>query len=200
MTAAVNQVLRRVPAGLLYLLAPLPAGWWLYLGLTGGLGVEPIQALEHRLGEFALQLLIASLCISPLRDYAGINLVKFRRAIALIAVLYVSLHLAVWLFLDVQVWSRIWADILKRPYTTVGMISFVILVPLAATSNDLSIRRMGPQRWRRLHRLFYPAILLAGLHFVMLAKTWQLEPLIYLAVIAGLLALRMIPPRRRAPA
>ena len=195
-----NTALRRVPSWLLYILSPLPAAWWLYLGLTGGLGVEPIKELEHRLGEFALQVLIASLCVSPLRDYFGLNFMKFRRAIGLIAFFYVTLHLAVWLFLDVGIWSQIWADIVKRPYITIGMISFVILAPLAATSNNLSIRKMGPLRWRKLHKLFYPAIFLAGVHFMMLVKGWQLEPMIYLAIIGGLLSLRMIPARRRAAA
>ena len=106
------------------------------LGLTGGLGAEPIQALEHKLGEFALQLLMAGLVFTPLRNHTGINLIKIRRAVGLIAFLYVFLHLLVWLILDVQVLSEIVADILKRPYITVGMISFLLMVPLAVTFMD----------------------------------------------------------------
>ncbi len=106
----------------------------------------------------------------------------------------------VWLFLDVQIWSQIWADIVKRPYITIGMAGFVLLIPLAVTSNNLSMRKMGPVRWRKLHKLTYPAVLLGGVHFMMLVKGWQVEPMIYLAVILGLLACGSIPVRRRAAA
>lgn len=192
----VNSGLRRVPAWLLYVVLPLPAVWFLYLGLTGGLGAEPIKALEHELGEFALQLLIAGLAVTPLRRHVGVNLIKFRRAIGLMAFLYVFLHLLTWLVLDVQILSQIWADILKRPYITVGMAGFVLLVPLALTSNNFSVRKLGP-RWRKLHKLTYGAVLLGGVHYVMLVKGFQLEPLIYLGVILGLLALRIEPKKLR---
>lgn len=187
---AVNQILRKIPVWAVYLVGSLPAPWLLYLGLTGGLGVEPIEALEHELGELALQLLIFGLAVTPLRQYLGLNLIKFRRAIGVLAFSYVALHLLVWLVLDVQIPSQIWADILKRPYITVGMAGFLLLLPLALTSNNRSVRRLGPG-WRKLHKLVYPAVLLGGLHFVMLAKGFQIEPLIYLAVIIGLLALRL---------
>ncbi len=186
----VNGALRRVPVWCLYLAGALPPLWWLWLGLTGGLGVEPIEALEHRLGEAALQLLIVGLCASPLRRYVGLNLVRFRRALGLIAFSYVVLHLLVWLVLDVQIPAQVWADIVKRPYITVGMAAALLLVPLAATSNDWSVRKLGPD-WRRLHRLSYPAILLGALHYVMLAKGFQLEPLVYLGIVLALLGLRL---------
>ncbi len=192
----INSIARRVPAWALYILCALPAPWLLYLALTGGLGVEPIEALEHRYGELALQLLIAGLCITPLRRHAGINLLKFRRAIGVMAFVYVSLHLLVWLVLDVQILSQIWADILKRPYITVGMAAFVLMLPLVLTSNNWSVRRLGPD-WRKLHKLTYAAGLLGGLHFVMLAKGFQLEPLLYLGAVIVLLALRL--PKRRIP-
>jgi len=196
----INSALRRVPTWPLYILAPLPALWWLYLGLTGGLGPEPIKELEHRLGEFALQLLIAGLCVTPLRTYLGLNLIKYRRAIGLIAFLYVALHLTVWLFLDVQIWSQIWADILKRPYITIGMAGFIAMIPLAVTSNNLSIRKLGPVGWRRLHRLTYGVVLLGGIHFLMLVKGWQIEPILYLGAILFLLFLRLVPAKRRVAA
>ena len=197
MVGTLNGWARRLPTWPLYLLSPLPAVWWLWLGLTGGLGVEPIKALEHRLGEFALQLLIAGLCITPLRTHLGLNLIRFRRVIGLAAFLYVVLHLLTWLLLDVQIWSQIWADILKRPYITIGMAGFALLIPLALTSTDGAIRRMGPVAWRRLHKLVYGAVLLGAIHFVMLAKGLQLEPILYLLAVCGLLALRAIPRRRR---
>ena len=191
----INNTARKLPAWTLYIALPLPALWFLYLGLTGGLGAEPIKALEHELGEVALQLLIAGLAITPLRRHLGINLLKFRRAIGLMAFLYVFLHLLVWLVLDVQILGQIWADIVKRPYITVGMAAFVLMLPLALTSNNWSVRRLGP-RWRKLHKLTYAVVLLGAVHFVMLVKGIQLEPLIYLALILGLLALRWRPSRQ----
>jgi len=193
----INGAARRFPPGLLYLVAPFPAVWWFYQGVTGGLGPEPIKVLEHLCGEFALQLLILGLAVTPLREFTGLNLIRFRRAIGVIAFSYVFLHLCVWLILDVQILGQIWADILKRPYITIGMVGFVTLVPLAVTSNNLSVRRLGPLRWRRLHRLVYGAVLLGGVHFLMVVKGWQLEPMIYLGVIVILLAMRLVRRRRR---
>lgn len=192
----VNSFARRVPDWALYLLCLLPVPYLLYLAQTGGLGREPIKELEHELGQIALQLLIAGLAITPLRRFVGVNLLKFRRAVGLLAFTYVSLHLLVWLVLDIGIWSQIWADILKRPYITIGMASFVILMPLALTSNRYSIRKLGA-RWHLLHRLVYGAAILGGLHFVMLAKGFQLEPFLYMAAILGLVALRLPVLRRK---
>ncbi len=200
MVAALNTYARKLPPLAVYALGMVPAIWLVYLALTGGLGVEPIEALEHRLGEIALQLLIAGLAVTPLRRHLGLNLLKFRRAIGVLAFVYVLLHLLVWLFLDVQIWSQIWADILKRPYITIGMAGFALMLPLALTSNNLSLRRLGPVAWRRLHRLTYAVALLGAVHFVMLSKGFQLEPLAYLAAILGLLALRLPWNRAGAPA
>nr|CAA6819330.1 MAG: FIG001196: Membrane protein YedZ [uncultured Thiotrichaceae bacterium] len=187
---AINTAARRIPAWAVYTLLFLPSVWMVYAAATGGLGVEPISALEHELGEFALKLLIAGLCITPLHRRLGINLLKFRRAVGLMAFYYVALHLLVWLVLDVQILSQIWADILKRPYITVGMAGFMMLIPLALTSNGFSVRRLGA-RWRTLHKLTYIACVLGALHFVMLVKGIQLEPLIYMGIVLGLLMLRI---------
>lgn len=186
----INSVSRRLPPWLLYMVAPLPVAWFLYLGFTGGLGVEPIRALEHKLGELGLQILLLVLAITPLRRYAGLNLLRFRRALGLVAFFYITLHLLVWLVLDVQIPAQIWADIVKRPYITIGMLAFVLMIPLALTSNNLSVRRLG-KRWRKLHWLTYPAVLLGSLHFVLLAKGFQIEPLLYLGATVLLLALRL---------
>ena len=190
-----NRAARRVPVWTVYVGLMLPAPWLFWQAATGGLGFEPIEALEHRLGEFALQLLIAGLAVTPLRRFAGVNLLRFRRALGLACFFYLCLHLLVWLLLDVQDPARIVADILKRPYITVGMAGFALLVPLAVTSTDRAVRRLGP-RWRRLHRLVYPAALLGGLHYAMLAKGFQPAPLVYLGMILALLALRMKARRR----
>lgn len=197
LTQAINQGARRVPTWLLYIVGAVPPIWLFIAGLTGGLGVDPVKAMEHQMGEWALWLLIAGLCITPLRRFAGINLLRFRRAIGLLAFFYIVGHLLVWLVLDVQILSQIWRDILKRPYITIGMGAFVLLIPLAVTSNNFSIRKMGA-RWRQLHKLVYLAAVLGAVHFVMLVKGFQYEPLIYLAVVLALLALRLpILSRRR---
>ncbi len=186
-----NQGLRKVPVWLLYLLGALYPGWLLYLGVTGGLGPDPVKALEHALGEAALQLLIVGLAVTPLRRFLGLNLLKFRRFVGVLAFTYVALHLLVWLLLDVQILSQVFNDIIKRPYITIGMVGFALMLPLALTSNNLSLRRLGAARWRRLHLLTYPAVLLAALHFVMLVKGFQIEPLIYLSVVLCLLLCRI---------
>lgn len=190
MIDAINTALRRLPTWVLYLLGSLYPVWLLYLGMTGGLGADPVKALEHELGERALQLLILGLAVTPLRRFVGVNLIRFRRALGLLTFAYVALHLLVWLLLDVQIVSQILADIAKRPYITIGMAGFVLMVPLALTSNDASVKRLG-RKWKRLHLLTYPAAFLGGLHYVMLVKGFQIEPLIYLMVIVVLLALRL---------
>ena len=189
-----NTIARRVPTWVVYIVGLLPIPWLLFQAQTGGLGAEPIKALEKELGLLALQLLIAGLVITPARRYLRLNLIKFRRAVGLLAFIYVSLHLLVWLVLDVGILSQIWADILKRPYITIGMAGFACLVPLAATSNNFSIRKLGAT-WRKLHRLTYLAAILAGVHFIWLVKGFQIEPLLYMAAILALLLLRL--PKRR---
>ena len=194
LSASINSALRKVPTWPLYAIGALPPFWYLYLGFTGGLGVEPISELEHRLGILGLQFLLAGLAITPLRRFAGLNLIRFRRAVGLLAFYYISMHLLAWLVLDIRDPGRIWEDILKRPYITIGMIGFVALVPLAVTSNNKSIRRLG-KRWRQIHWLVYPAVVLGAVHFVMLRKGWQIEPLVYLAIALVLLAMRIRLPR-----
>ena len=192
-----NTLLRKLPAWPLYVLGAGWAVWQFYLGATGGLGVEPIKALEHRYGELALQSLIVTLCVTPLRQHVGLNLLKFRRALGLLSFFFVVAHFAVWAVLDVQTLERVWADILKRPYITVGMAAFLLMIPLAITSNNLSLRRIGAATWRRLHKLTYVIAVLGAVHFVWLAKGFQIEPLIYLVVVLGLLALRIRPTRKK---
>lgn len=193
----INQSLRRLPEWPLYILGLFPAAWLLWLGMTGGLGVEPISALEHELGVIALQFLIASLLVTPLRRYAGLNLLKFRRAFGLLGFLYICLHLLTWLALDMALlWGQIAEDLVERPYIMVGMAAFLMLVPLAATSTKAAIRRMGAS-WQKLHRLSYLAVILGGVHFVMQEKVWTAQSLIYLAIALGVVGLRALWMKRR---
>ena len=176
----------------IYVLGMLPAVWYFYLGITNQLGADPQNALERLLGLWALRYLIASLAITPLRRLGGPNLIRYRRAIGLLAFYYAALHLTVYLVLDQGLdFAAIWADIVKRPYITVGMLAFVVLVPLAVTSNNSMIRRLGGGAWQRLHRLVYVAAAAASIHFIMLVKAWPPEPLIYAGLVAILLLFRL---------
>ena len=190
MVDAINTAVRRVPVWVLYAAAPIPVTWIYYLGLTGGLGFDPAKRIEHELGLWSLWLIIAGLAVSPLRRVFSLNLLKFRRAIGLITFFYVLAHLLTWLVLDVQ-FQNVWADIVKRWYITVGMAGFVLMVPLAITSNDRSLRRMGTSAWRRLHKLAYPVAALAAVHFLLLTKGFQWEPILYALAIFGLLTFRV---------
>lgn len=190
-----NTTVRKVPNWLLYLIGAAYPAWLLYSGFTGGLGVDPVKALEHALGKAGLQVLIAVLLISPLRRFAKLNFLSWRRALGVIAFFYILLHFVVWMALDVQIVSQIKADLIKRPYIIVGMASLLILLPLALTSNNLSVRKLGP-KWRKLHKATYLAVALGGIHYIMQTKGFQYEPYIYLVVILGLIAIRKLPKKR----
>ena len=195
--APVNAVLRRLPVWPVYWLGTAPAVWLFWRAATGGLGPDPVRTLEHLYGEIALSLLVAGLAVTPLRRLTGVSLLRFRRAIGLLAFAYVLFHVAVWLVLDIQLdLAAAWEDIFERPHITMGMIGLALLLPLAVTSSDRALRRMGPQAWRRLHRLAYPAALAGAVHYLMLVKTWELGPILWLAVILLLLALRLPWPLR----
>lgn len=188
----VHALLRRVRPWMVYALGAIPAALLILRIFTGDLGIDPVKTIEHRLGEVALQLIVAGLCITPLRRLAGLNLIRFRRQIGVLAFVYATLHFAVWIALDLQFrWAEIGADLVKRPYIVIGFVAFLMLVPLALTSNNASIRRLGSAAWQKLHWLTYPAAVLAAVHFVWLMKAWAFEPLAYLAGITALLALRL---------
>lgn len=187
---AINGALRKVPAWLIYVLATIWVGWVFYLGATNQLGPEPINTLERAYGEMGLKFLVVGLAVTPLRNWTGINLIRFRRAIGVTTFFLIVAHFAVWALLDVQSFARVWTEIVKRKYVTVGMAAFMLLIPLAVTSNNLSIRKMGPLAWRKLHQLVYPIAILAGVHYLWLVKGFQIEPIIYMAVILGLIATR----------
>jgi len=190
---ALSDALRRVPIWLVYVVGFLPAAGYFYLGVNDQLGADPLKVLEKALGLWALRLLIATLTVTPIRQVIGVNLIRFRRALGLLAFYYAALHLSTYLVLDQGLdWAAVWADIVKRPYITIGMASFVLLVPLALTSNNTSIRRLGGQTWARLHKLAYLVAVGAALHFIMLVKSWPLEPLVYAAIVAALLGYRLV--------
>lgn len=187
-----NGWVRRVRPGWVYAVGLAPVlwlGWQLY---SGALGVDPVRRIEQAFGLWGLQWIVAGLCVTPLRRWTGVNLIRFRRAIGLVAFGYVCLHLVVWITLDLQFrWAEIGADLVRRPYVTMGMTGFVLMVPLALTSNDLSLRRLGAAAWRRLHRLTYLAALAGAVHYLWLVKAWPPEPILYLGGVILLLATRV---------
>ncbi|MCY4286532.1 MAG: sulfoxide reductase heme-binding subunit YedZ [Thiotrichales bacterium] len=162
---------------------------------TGGLGANPVEAITHTTGEWTLRLLIVTLAITPLRHLTGrVWLTRLRRMIGLFAFFYLMLHFATYAVLDASLdLSYIVEDVADRLYITVGFAAFVMLVPLAATSTNAMVRRLGPVRWRRLHRLVYAAAVGGALHFLWLVRADLLEPLIYAGVLAALLAARLPP-------
>ncbi|MEO8243274.1 MAG: protein-methionine-sulfoxide reductase heme-binding subunit MsrQ [bacterium] len=191
----INRTLRRVPTWVIYLLGPLPAVWVIYNALSA---IDPIRDIEWGLGLWAVRLLIATLFISPLR-WAGLNLLRFRRQFGLVAFAYVVLHFSAWLSIDMGFrWDQILKDLYKRWYIVIGMSALVLLTPLALTSNNWSIRKLGAQNWNRLHKLAYLATGLAMIHFLMVGKVYTWEVLTYAAIVAGLLMARLVKmgPRR----
>jgi methionine sulfoxide reductase heme-binding subunit len=192
-----NGAARKTPAWVIYALGFALAGWMIFAALTGLSGPDPVKALERGLGEKGLQILIAALCITPLR-WVGINLIKFRRAIGLMAFMFIVLHFTAWIVLDMALrWSEIVTDLTKRPYILVGLAALIALIPLAVTSNQRSIKRMGAAGWKRLHWLAYPATLAGAVHFVMIGKVYTVESALYVATVLALLAARWIKNHQR---
>lgn len=180
--------MRRIPGWAVYLAGLIPLAWVVWLVVSGQIGVDPVKEIEHRLGKIALWFLIGGLAITPLRRW--LNLLRFRRAVGLLAFFYVVLHLAVWLVLDMGLlWRQALSDLVKRPYLLFGIIGFALLIPLAVTSNTASIRRLG-RNWRRLHRLVYPAAGFAVLHYLWQMKVIRPEGWVWLGVFAILMAAR----------
>ena len=198
LTSKLNGVLRGIPAWTIYIVGAAYAVWqfWLALNQIGPYLVEPINVLERAYGEVGLKLMVLGLLVTPLRKWTGVNLIKFRRAIGVTAFFFILAHFLVFAVLDVQSVSRVWTEIVKRPYVTVGMASFLMLIPLAVTSNNLSVRKLGAATWRKLHKLTYPAAILGAVHYLWLVKGFQIEPIIYLVIILGLIATRYVSIRR----
>ncbi|MCG8508186.1 MAG: protein-methionine-sulfoxide reductase heme-binding subunit MsrQ [Rhodospirillales bacterium] len=186
-------IIRRVVKPAVFVLCLVPLFAWVWLGLTGGLGANPIEATNRYCGEWGLRFLILGLAVTPLREITGWSVIgRFRRMIGLFAFFYVTLHLLSYVCLDQFFDMRaIWADIVKRTYITVGMAAFLLLLPLAITSTKAMVKRLGGKRWQRLHRLVYVAGILGVLHFFMMIKAGYREPMIYAVILGLLLAWRI---------
>ena len=194
-------LLRRVIKPLVFITCALPALW-----LLGGmlqvfdLGTNPIETIQDTCGQYGLRLLVVTLAITPLRDWLGaVWLISLRRMLGLYAFFYVLLHFLTWLILDQGLfWSGIVSDISKRPFITIGFLALLLLIPLAVTSTNGMMRRLG-RRWKSLHRLIYPISLLAVWHYYWQVKADVREPLIYATIVAVLLGWRLW-KRRSKPA
>lgn len=165
------------------------------------LGANPIEELEHRLGKWGLNFLLITLAATPLRRLSGWSWpLRLRRMFGLFAFFYLCLHFLAYAGLDQRFdLAAIAEDIAKRPYITIGAIALLLLLPLAATSTSGMMRRLG-RRWQKLHRLVYPIAILGVWHFYWQVKADVLEPLIYAAVLTGLLGSRVVWQRRERQA
>jgi len=175
---------------------------WLLCGALGwfdlSLGADPVKKLEHECGKWALNFLLITLSVTPLRQLAGLtHLVRLRRMSGLFAFFYAVLHFIVYLTLDLEFnFRELLGDIAKRPYITIGFAALLLLIPLAVTSTNKMMRRLG-RRWQKLHRLIYAIAVLGVWHFYWQVKRDVREPLIYAGILALLLGYRWVRAQRR---
>ncbi|HEY0766918.1 MAG TPA: protein-methionine-sulfoxide reductase heme-binding subunit MsrQ [Steroidobacteraceae bacterium] len=200
-----TQRYRYVYKPLVFVAGLLPLAWLICgaLQLFGAsLGADPVKKLEHECGKTALNFLLLTLTVTPLRNLTGLSqLLRLRRMLGLFAFFYAVVHFTVYLVLDLELNFRmVGADIVKRPYITIGFTALLLLMPLALTSTNGMMRRLG-RRWQSLHRLVYVIAALAVWHFYWQVKRDVREPLIYIGILALLLAYRLLRWRARsAPA
>ena len=186
----------------------IPAAWAVaaiasdFFNGTRLLGSNPIKEAEHFTGRWVLRFLMVTLAVTPIRQTLGWNwLQRYRRMLGLFAFAYATLHLSIYFFLDLELaWGDLAADIVKRPYITIGMAAFVLLVPLAVTSTAKMVKRLGGKRWAALHRLIYVIVVLGTIHFWMAVKRDITDPLIFAVIFAFLLGYRVVQWRRRTVA
>jgi sulfoxide reductase heme-binding subunit YedZ len=183
---------------LLYAVGLVPAAWYFYRGATGGLGADPVKTFELFLGLWAIRFLILTLAITPARDLLGWNCLRYRRALGLLCFYYVMMHFTVYMVLDQALdMSAVVDDVLKRPFIMFGMAGLTMLVPLAVTSNNFSIRRLG-KNWIWLHRLIYIIAACGALHFALSTKILDLEQYVYLGIIILMILYRSYRPIARS--
>jgi sulfoxide reductase heme-binding subunit YedZ len=178
---------------LLFAASLAPLAWLAWRGLRGGLGANPIEYITHSTGWWTLAFLLITLLVTPLRRLTGSNwLLRLRRMLGLYAFFYASLHFVTYIWLDQFFdWASIVKDVAKRPFITIGFTAFVLLIPLAATSSNAMVRRLGGKRWQLLHRLVYFIAACGVTHFWWLVKKDITEPLMFALLLAILLGARL---------
>lgn len=181
---------------LVFVVCLAPAAWIAWAVLTNHLGVNPIREAEIQTGLWTLRFLAISLTVTPARRITGWNiLAKYRRMLGLFAFFYACVHLSLW-FVDWWFdWPAMWDEIVKHKYILIGMTTFLLLVPLAITSTNGWVRRLGGKRWARLHRLVYVAAVTGTIHYLWAVKKDTFFPLVYLAAFAVLLGYRVVMAR-----
>lgn len=171
-----------------------PLAYLVWLAFTGNLGADPVEFVRRSTGTWTLDFLIITLAVTPLRKLTGWNwLVRLRRMFGLYAFFYALIHVVTYLWLD-QLFDpvEIWRDVVKRPLIAAGVVSFVLMIPLAITSTDRMVRRLGGKRWQLLHRAVYAIAIVGVIHFWWLVKVDFTRPLMYGLIIGGLLAARIV--------
>jgi sulfoxide reductase heme-binding subunit YedZ len=178
----------------LFVVCLMPLGLLIWRGFSGGLSANPIEFITHTTGWWTLAFLMITLSVTPARRMLDLPwLLRFRRMLGLYAFFYASLHFLTWLVVDQFFdWNAIVKDIVKRPYITVGFSAFVLLWPLAATSTNAMVRRLGAVRWQALHRLIYLIAILGVIHFWWLVKKDIREPALFAVILAVLLGVRVV--------
>ena len=176
-----------------FLLSLVPLGFLIWRALTGNLGANPVEFIQHSTGDWTLRFLVITLSITPFRKLLYLpDLIRFRRMIGLFAFFYACLHFLTYLGPDQSFdLAAMWKDVYKRPFITVGFAAFVLLIPLALTSTRGWIRRLGGRRWQMLHRLIYVSAICGVIHYYWLVKSAVLRPLSYGAIVALLLFWRV---------
>jgi sulfoxide reductase heme-binding subunit YedZ len=188
----INKRLAKISSWYVYAVGLIPAAWYFYLGAVNNLGANPIQTFEHLLGEWTIRFFIAVLLVTPVRDLTRVNFYRFRRTFGLLTFWYAVMHFTTYLTLDKGLDLHvILTDITKRPYIIIGLTTLTGLLALAVTSNNWSILNLG-KNWGRLHKLVYVLAPLGILHYLMAVKSYPPKPLIYGAIIAALLAYRLV--------
>jgi sulfoxide reductase heme-binding subunit YedZ len=172
----------------------LPLARLIFLGFTDNLGANPIEFITRSTGTWTLAFLLITLSVTPLRRWLNINwLLRLRRMLGLYAFLYGFLHFATYILLDQFFdWQSIAKDVIKRPFITVGFPNFVLIIPLAITSTNAMIKRLGAKRWQQLHRLVYVIAIGGVIHYWWLVKKDVTEPLYFATVLALLLGIRLV--------
>jgi len=184
---------------LVFLASLLPFSMLIYMNLTQQLGANPVEYIIRDMGDWGLRFLLITLAITPLRMITGWHiLARFRRMMGLYAFFYITLHLTCFFVVDMGgSFTALWEEVVKRKFITAGMAAFILLVPLAATSADVIIKKLGAARWKALHKSIYAAAILACLHFYWMVKADKTEPLIYTVILAVLLLYRVYDRVRR---
>lgn len=188
-----NPVLMKIIKVIVFFLMFVPLLMLVYRGFHDDLTADPVEYILHYTGLWSLRILLLTLAMTPLRNITKqVLFFRLRRMVGLFAFFYVSLHLLVYVWLDLGFeFSHLWKDIIKRPYITVGFLAWLLLIPLAITSNKKMIRKLG-KKWKTLHKSVYVIIVLACLHFIWLVKEDLREPLIYAGIAFVLLFYRLI--------